>query len=150
MELIIAIVGLVVSVITVSLTNYYIKENQLGFEKRKLKEVYYTDFIEAVSLCVVSNNSEEARDKFADSQNKLLLIGSSIVVEKSMIFQDYIESKNNDFSPEKHDELLRELLKAMREDLFLSSKVNKNYPQIHLTAKNKKNGYGQTKDAQPK
>jgi len=137
MELIIAILGVVSAVITISLTNYYSKKNQMKFEERKLKEVYYTNFIDAVSYCVVSNNSEEARDKLADSQNKLLLIGGSNVVFKLMIFHDYIKPSNSSFSSEKHDELLTDLIKTMREDLFLSSKINKDYPIIHLTGKNR-------------
>ncbi len=60
-----------------------------------------------------------------------------------MIFHDYIKPSNNSFSSEKHDELLTDLIKTMREDLFLSSKINKDYPIIHLTGKNRtKNKYG--------
>lgn len=139
MELIVAILGIVSAVITVALTNYYSKKNQMKFEERKLKEVYYTNFICSVSNCVVSNNSEGAREKLADSQNKLLLIGGSSVVSKLMIFHDYIKPSNNSFSSEKHDKLLTDLIKEMREDLFLSSKINENYPIIHLTGKNKNN-----------
>ena len=72
----------------------------------------------------------------ADAQNQLLLVGSADVVEKLMVFHDYIKPSNSqNFVSEKHDELLTDLLKSMREDLYKSKKVNLGYPIIHLTGK---------------
>ncbi len=55
MELWIALIGICSAVITIGLTNYFAKKNQLKFEERKLKEQYYTAFIQAVSNSVVLN-----------------------------------------------------------------------------------------------
>ena len=94
------------------------------------------NYIEAVSNIVISNNSEKARDQLADAQNQLLLVGSADVVAKLMIFHDYIKPANGqNFTSEKHDELLTDLLKSMRIDLYKNKRVNLNYPIIHLTGK---------------
>lgn len=136
MELFISVLGIISAIITVALTNYYSKKNQLKFEERKLKEAHYINYINAISNNVISSNTEDSRNKFADCQNKLLLVGSADVVNKLMIFHDYIKPPRlENFSVEVHDQLLTDLIKAMRHDLFLSSKVNKKYPNIHLTGK---------------
>lgn len=93
-------------------------------------------YIEAISNIVVSNNSEKARDQLADAQNQLLLVGSSDVVAKLMVFHDFIKPSNaQSFTSEKHDELLTSLLKSMRMDLYKNKNVNMGYPIIHLTGK---------------
>ncbi|MDD3831517.1 MAG: hypothetical protein PHW00_02540 [Clostridia bacterium] len=135
MELWIALIGTCTAVITIALTNYYAKRNQLKFEERKLKEQYYTTFIEAVSNSVISNHAEQTRDALADAQNKLLLVGSPEVVKDLMVFHDYVKPSATNFTVEKHDELLTALLKSMRKDLFSNKDSNKNYPTIHLTGK---------------
>lgn len=43
-ELVIALGGAFVTVVTAILTNYFTKKNQLRFEERKLKEEYYTNY----------------------------------------------------------------------------------------------------------
>lgn len=139
MELLISVLGIVSAVITVSLTNYYSKKSQLKFEERKLKEDHYINFINALSKIVISKNNEKDKDILADCQNKLLLIGSTDVVNRVMIFQKYVNSpQRHDFPPDLHDKLLTDLLKAMREDLFQSSKVNKKYTTIHLSGRTNK------------
>ncbi len=137
MEVWIALIGTATAVVTITLTNFYAKKNQLKLEEKKLKEEYYLSFIKAISESVVSKSTEKSRDNLADSQNKLLLIASSEVVSKLMIFHDYVKPSSSqlDFSIEKHDELLTDLIKAMRKDLFPNKKINDDYPIIHLTGK---------------
>lgn len=135
-DLLVPIIGVMVSVISASLTYFFTKKQQIAADERRLKEKYYLNFIEAVSNNVVSDNSNKAHDQLADAQNQLLLIGSSEVVAKLMIFHNYVKSSNQqNFASEKHDELLTDLLKSMRNDLYKNSKVNFGYPIIHLTGK---------------
>ena len=136
MELIVAIVGTVTAVLTVSLTNFFLKRNQQKFEERKLKEEYYISYIKSVSDNVVSH-STKSKGNLADSHNKLLLIASSEVVSNLMIFHDYIKPPNDNFDPKTHDMLLTKLITSMRDDLFSSNKVNKLYPLIHLCGTSK-------------
>ena len=140
MELVIAFIGTVTAVITVACTNYYAKRNQIKLEERKLKEEYYLEFLSALSSSAIHTNSDEVLEKISDAQNRLLLTASPLVVEKLMNFHDYVNPANRHLHPhlEAHDSLLQELLIAMRADLFGNDRVNKNYPQIHLTGRSNK------------
>ena len=137
MEILIALIGTASAVITVAITNYFAKKNQAKLEERKLKEEYYLAFIEALSSSAIFEPTDEVKDKISDAQNRLLLIASPLVVEKLMIFHDYVMPSNRHLHPklEKHDDLLRELIMAMRFDLFQNYKINTNYPAIHLTGR---------------
>lgn len=135
-DLLVPIIGVVVAVVSAGLTYLFAKKQQIATDESRLKEKYYLNYIEAVSNIVLSNNSERARNQLADAQNQLLLVGSADVVDKLMIFHNYIKPSNSqNFVSEKHDELLTELLKSMRTDLYKNQKVNIGYPTIHLTGK---------------
>lgn len=135
-QLLVPIVSIVVAIVSASLTYLFAKKKQIISDESRLKEKYYLSYIEAVSNIVISNNSDKARDQLADAQNQLLLVGSSKVVANLMIFHDYVKQPNKEnFDSQKHDELLTELIKSMREDLYKNGKVNMAYPIIHLTGK---------------
>ena len=135
-QLVISIVGIATAVISASLAYLFAKKSQIVADENRLKEKCYLNYIEAVSDIVISNNAEDARDKLADAQNQLLLVGSAQVVEDLMNFFDYIKPSNQKkIGPDKHDELLTKLIKSMRLDLYKSRKVNVNYPIIHLSGK---------------
>jgi len=135
-DLLVPIIGVVVAAVSAGLTYLFTKKQQIASDESRLKEKYYLNYIEAVSNIVLSNNSERARNQLADAQNQLLLVGSADVVDKLMIFHNYIKPSNSqNFVSEKHDELLTELLKSMRIDLYKNQKVNIGYPTIHLTGK---------------
>lgn len=129
-ELIIAIVGAFVTVVTAILTNYFTKKNQLRFEERKLKEEYYTNYIKAVSANVLLKGEDGELD---DAQNRLLLVGSADVVKALMAFFDRIKPSSPPLSGNEHDLLLTELVKAMRADLYGRKAVNKGFPLVHLS-----------------
>ena len=59
LEMIIIIIGAVTAIITITLTNFFAKRNQLKFEERKLKEEYYITFIRAISDSVILPPTEE-------------------------------------------------------------------------------------------
>ena len=76
------------------------------------------------------------KDEFAeldDAQNRLILVGSSEVVSNLMRFHDKNNPSARPISGKEHDELLTELIKSMRVDLYGSKKVNNGYPLIHLS-----------------
>lgn len=135
-DLLIPVIGIIVAAVSAGVTYYFAKKQQISADESRLKEKYYLNYIEAVSNIVISDSSDKARDQLADAQNQLLLVGSADVVARLMIFHDYIKPSNsNNFVSEKHDELLTDLLKSMRKDLYKNKKVNINYPIIHLTGK---------------
>ena len=135
-DLLVPIIGVMVAVISASLTYFFAKKQQIAADERRLKEKYYLNYIKAVSNFVVSDNFDKACDQLSDAQNQLLLVGNPEDVHKLMIFHDYVKISNQqNFVSEKHDELLTDLLKSMRNDLYKNSKVNLGYPIIHLTGK---------------
>lgn len=129
-ELIIAIVGAFVTIVTAILTNYFTKRNQLRFEERKLKEEYYTNYIKAISANVLLRGADGELD---DAQNRLLLVGSADVVKALMTFFDRIKPSSPPLAGNEHDLLLTELVKAMRADLYGRKAVNKGFPLVHLS-----------------
>ena len=135
-QLIVPIIGIIVAAVSAAFTYYFSKKKQILADESRLKEKFYLNYIEAVSNIVVSNNSDKARDQLADAQNQLLLVGSSQVVSNLMVFHDFVKPSNKEnFDSLTHDELLTELIKSMRSDLYRTQKVNNGYPIIHLTGK---------------
>lgn len=129
-EIIIAILGLVAAVVSIALTNYFSKKNQLKFDEQKLKEAHYIRFIDTASEMITSSFTEKSRKDFAHIQNNLYLVASQDVVCNLLTFNNFLSSEA--FSGEKHNELLTNLIKAMRADLYGTHKVNTNYPIIEL------------------
>lgn len=135
------LVSLILAIISASLSYYFAQKLQINAGERALKEKYYQAYINAVSKVAIDNNSQKAKEEFANEHNRLILIGSSAVVSLAMEFHNYIRVGNSaDFTIERHDELLTTLVKAMRNDLYGSKKANYQYPLIHLcgTSKNEK------------
>lgn len=133
-EILIALLGILTAIITASLSFVFNKKNQITFRERQIKEQYYLEYINSISYNVIAQNVEEAKNKLSDIHNKLLLIGSSDVVNSMEQFHGYLQkNKNNsENSYDEHDKLLTNLILAMRKDLY-NSKFNKNYPnEIHL------------------
>ncbi|MCI8411207.1 MAG: hypothetical protein HFJ40_01920 [Clostridia bacterium] len=138
MELIIAIIGTISTILAIIFTNFFNRRNELIFKERKLKEDYYIKYIEAVSELAIKNSSEDAQYIFADAQNQLLLVASPNVVSKLMLLDNYIKPSNDNFTYEGQNIILTELIKAMRYDLYQSKKVNRLFPIIHLSGKSKR------------
>ena len=138
-QIVITALGVITAILTASLSYYYTKKNQLDADERRLKEKYYLSYIQAVSDMVLDDDKDKARASFAEAQNQLLLIGSANVVSSVFRYQDYIKPSNQkqrDKESDKHDILLTDIMKAMREDLYKDKNINKGYPIIHLSGKN--------------
>ena len=60
-DLLVPIIGVVIAVISASLTYFFAKNQQIAADERRLKEKYYLNYIEAISNDVVSNNLNKAR-----------------------------------------------------------------------------------------
>lgn len=61
-ELIIAILSTFTSIMTLIITNYLSKGNQLKFDERKLKEEYYINYVRALSENVLSTDFISAKN----------------------------------------------------------------------------------------
>lgn len=133
MEIIIAIIGTVTAIITVCLTNFFSKRNEVKFLERKLKEKYYFEYINCLSVNA-NYNDKESTFKENEAFNKLVLIANINVLNKLYKLQDIRikEIKNgnvNDYN-KKFEKLFQELIIEIRKDLY--GKKEKNFPNIYL------------------
>ncbi len=136
MEVIVTSIGLLASVFTVSLTYFFTKKHQLKMEERRIKEEFYKSFIKALSDVAIDNKDDEAQKRLSEGFNSLIVIANTEVVKKLMDFHNFTSignitvPRNSEEWSKKHDVLLNELVKAMRQDLF--GKKEKQFPVIHL------------------
>ena len=140
--IIIASIGLLSSVITASLSYYFTKKHQLKMEERRLKEEFYRSFIKALSDVAIDNEDDAAQKRLSEGFNSLLLMANANVVSKLMEFHNFVKIENTAIPRDseewtkKHDDLLTELVKEMRQDLFGKEKnINKFFPKVHLVGR---------------
>lgn len=121
MEIIISIIGTITTIITIILTNYLSKKNELKFAERKLKENYYLKYINSISNNANYNDTKSVLEE-NKAFNDLILISSENVLKKLYAFQTLrIEQlKNNSIENyrNEYDKLFTELIKAIRIDLY--------------------------------
>lgn len=132
-QYIIAIIGTITAVITVSLTNYFNKRNLIKLEERKIKQDYYIQFIKTLSDSMNNLESDDVVIEHNHAYNNLMLVASPKVISAVIEYQDLVINHVNgstecDYSL-KHDKLLSRCFKEMRVDLYGDrNKINKNYP----------------------
>ena len=86
---------------------------------RKLKLGQYQEFVLALSGIVRGRATPEAHSHYADAVNSMSLVGTIEVLTALRKFQDEIAwvNQNNRKTDDRHDELLAQLLRAMRKDI---------------------------------
>lgn len=89
----VAIISAAAVIIAAIITNWLIRKNQIRFEERKLKEVYYIQYVKALSDNINIDDENEAIKILCYAHNNLLLVSSVDVVNK---LQHYNGSKCND------------------------------------------------------
>ncbi len=132
-QYIIALIGTITAVITVSLTNYFNKRNLLKLEERKMKQDYYVQFIKTLSDSINNPENDDVVIAHNHAYNNLMLVASSKVISavneyQSLVINHVKGCKECDY-PKQHDKLLSHCFKEMRVDLYgHRNKINKNYP----------------------
>lgn len=132
--------GLFASAFTASISYFFTKKHQLKMEERRLKEEFYKNFIKALSDVAIDNKNDDAQKRLSECFNTSLLIADANVVAKMMGFHDLIRMENISRNPDewltKHDELLTDLIIAMRKDLMGKEKIaTVLFPKVHLVGK---------------
>ena len=125
MELIIAIIGAVISISLAVLGAILSLRSNIVLKNRTLKEDYYTQYIAALHDLASSNKSSKALTEYAKARDKLLIIANEQVVNALIVYEEKAVGKTCD----RHDEYLTILIKAIRRDLRLK---DKNFPMIRL------------------
>lgn len=133
MELIIAIIGTITAVVTVCLTNYFTKKNELVFEERRVKEKYYFEYLECISNNINFGNENDTLNE-NKAFNKLILIANIDVLKSLYEFQNLrisnLKYNNIENYEEKYNKIFKKLIKNIRKDLY--GKNEKKFPEIYL------------------
>lgn len=120
-------------IIIAAMTYYFTKRHEFEIQQQKDKINHYKVLLSALSdLAMDDTDKEEANKRFALAVNTIALIANQDVITALMKFHDEIKFSNPNKSAERHDELLKVLLLAIRKDIKLSVKDNKNSFIFHL------------------
>jgi hypothetical protein len=132
-SILIAIITASGSIFLAALSFYLTKRHQIKTEWQKEKLGHYKDLLTALSeLAIDGFDKNQANIKFASSVNTIALVASQEVITALMNYHDEVKYSNRNRTPEKHDELLKELLLRIREDIDLSKKDNEDTFIFHL------------------
>ena len=121
--------------ITVAVISFFLNERakrKADWQQKKFG--HYEKLLLALSeLAIEDSDKDKANLEFAAAFNTITLIASQEVITALMAFHDEIKFSNKNRSSKKHDELLKELVLAIRKDIGLSKKDNPASFNIHLT-----------------
>ncbi len=129
----IAIISASASIIVASLTFILNKRAQRAHELRQRKLIHFQELLSAISdLAVDGIDKDEANQKFAHTVNTIVLVAPQSVIQVLMAFHDEVKFTNSNFTKEKHDRLLKELILAIRQNLDLPYKDDPETFDFHL------------------
>jgi hypothetical protein len=102
---------------------YFTKKRERDAEWRKEKLENYKTFVSSLSRVIESGFSPEGRMQFAIACNDLLLFAPRPVISALKAYQEETADSHVDqFSRQKHDELLSKLFYEMRADIGVKPK----------------------------
>jgi hypothetical protein len=113
---IITIISGSVSLAVAVLAHLFTKRRDHESDWRKLKLEIYKEFILALSGIVAVGRGKEAQRRYADAVNSFVLIAPREVLDALYAFQDEISYRNERRSDHTYEELLNDLIRAMRLD----------------------------------
>ena len=132
-SILVAIITVSGSIIVAAITFYLAKKHQLDVEWQHEKLNHYKVLLSALSdLAIDGIDKDEANKRFALAANTIALVAPQYVISALMNFHDGVKYSNPDKSIESHDKLLKELLLAIRRDIGLSAKDDKDSFNFHL------------------
>lgn len=121
------------SILVAAVTFYLTKRHQLKVEWKHEKLNHYKVLLSVLSdLAVDGTDKEEANKRFALAANTISLVAPQYVITALMNFHDEVKFSNKNKSIERHDQLLKELLLAIRKDIGLSVKDDIKSFNFHL------------------
>ena len=125
MNLAIAIIGALVSVLIAIVGALLSIKNSITLQTRKLKEVHYVRYIEALHNLASNDKLGKYVSDYTFARDKLFIIASENVVLKILDYEEKAVGKVS----EVHDEYLTQVVMAIRKDLRIK---DKKFPQIYL------------------
>jgi hypothetical protein len=136
--ILVAVLGLLASVISASVTYYLTKRQQFALEERRLKEEFYRRFIKALNDATAENPEDDAINALSEGFNSLVLVANKKVVKQLMDFHDFVKITNKDVSRgtkewgQNFDKLYTELIRSIRADLFGREEDAATFPPLHM------------------
>lgn len=112
-----AVIAAATALTVAGLTNFLTKSRERESEWRKLKLERYREYVSALSGVVEGSATSEAQARYAAAINELQLVAPPPVLRTLKSFLAYTSYRNPHKTQERHDELLNELILAMRRDL---------------------------------
>ena len=129
---IVAVTGVVGSVLTAALSYTFAKRRQLDDQWRKSKLTHYRRLLSAISDLAVDNQAHQAHRRFALAINTIALVAPQAVVEATLAFHDGVKGSGTGKTIEEHDRLLSRLMLAIRADLRIRPKDDAGTFKYHL------------------
>lgn len=117
----------ITAIIAVFFTYALTRKREHEGDWRKLKLEQYQEFVLALSGTVRERTTRDAQRRYADAVNSMMLIAPPAVLIRLQAFQDEISYVNQNRSDARHDELLHELFRAMRQDVHPSKLQDSGY-----------------------
>jgi hypothetical protein len=131
--IIVAVISASASILAASLTFYLTKRHELAVQLRNEKLNHYKILLSSVSdLAVDGTNKNDANMRFALAANTIGLAAPQYVINALMAFHDEIKPSNPHKTQKRHDELLNELLLAIRKDIGLAKGDDAGTFNFHL------------------
>jgi hypothetical protein len=132
-SIIVTVVSTAGSIFLAALTFYLTKRHQTKTEWQKEKVNHYKVLLSALSdLAVDGTNKDDANKRFALAVNTICLVAPQYVIHALMEFHNEVKFSNTSRTVDRHDELLRKLMLAIRRDIDLSGKDNQSSFDFHL------------------
>jgi len=128
-----ALIAAFASILVASLTFYFTKKHEREANLRNEKLNHYKVLFSAMSdLAVDGTNKSDAGMRFSLAVNTIALAAPQKVINALMSFHNEVSSSNANRNIERHNELLKELLLAVRKDIGLAKGDNKDTFNFHL------------------
>ncbi len=139
-SILVAVITVSGSILVAAITFFLTKKHQRDEEWRHEKLNHYKELLSAMFDTAIDGikKNDDVQMRFSRAFNTIALVASQDVVAALMKFHDEITDSNPNKSPEEHDKLLRELMMAIRKDIGLLEKDDKEFPNFHLMGRKPK------------
>jgi hypothetical protein len=119
-----------VAALTAGSTYLLTRRREREADWRKTKLDCYREYIMALSGIVEGHDTPEAHLHYVHAVNSLMLVASSKVLNSLYEYMDYTRSTEK--LRDRHDRLLTDLVRAMRQDVYPPDRTNTDPLQFHL------------------
>jgi hypothetical protein len=116
-SVLVAITSAATGILGAALTFFLTKKKELQAEWRKQKLESYKDLLSAMNGVVGNQSTLEARAIFSRAANNIMLVAPPPVLTSLRELLEEIGRQAQDHSSNRHDELLTDLMYAIRDDL---------------------------------